>query len=41
MFYDDLDNLGKLTDSFNAINPKWEPIPPDSMNEVLLRNVCK
>ena len=41
MFYDDLDNLGKLTDSYNAINPMWMPIAPDSMNAALLRYVCK
>jgi hypothetical protein len=41
MFYDDLNNSGKLTDSFSAINPNWRPIAPDSMDSAVLRTVCK
>jgi hypothetical protein len=41
MFYDDLNNFGKLTASFSAINAKWKPIAPDSMDSVMLRSVCK
>jgi hypothetical protein len=41
MTYDDLNNLGKLIQSFPAVTPKWEPIAPDSINEVLMKFVCK
>ena len=40
MAYDDLDNNGKLTDSFIASNAKWNPIPPDSVNWELMKIVC-
>lgn len=42
MFYDDLNAKGKLTKSYPADNSeKWEPIAPDTMNDVLLKVVCK
>lgn len=42
MFYDDLNANGKLTLSIPAnSSDKWEPIAPDTMNEVLLKAVCK
>lgn len=42
MFYDDINNQGKLTSSF-AVPPseKWEPISPDSVAEAEMKFVCK
>jgi len=41
MTYDDLNNNGKLIDSWSADGAKWEPIPPDSVIEALMKFVCK
>jgi hypothetical protein len=41
MFYDDLNNFGKLTDSFGAINQMWSPIAPDTVHWSMFKNVCK
>jgi hypothetical protein len=41
MSYDDLDNNGKLTDSFIVPNAKWKPIPPDSVNWEMMKIVCR
>lgn len=42
LFYDDLDGKGKLINSYPAdSSEKWEPIAPDTMNDALLRAVCK
>ena len=41
MFYDDLDNKGKLTISTAPPSPTWEPIAPDTVNELLLKFVCR
>lgn len=41
MTYDDLNNNGKLLRSWPVEVPKWEPIPPDSITEALMKFVCK
>jgi hypothetical protein len=42
MFYDDLNNNGKLTNSFAALaSDVWQPIAPDTMNESAMKFVCK
>lgn len=41
MAYDEIDNNGKLIDSFHAIDPKWRPIPPETMSMELFKVVCK
>ena len=40
MAFDDLDNNGKLTNSFIPPNAKWKPIPPESMNWEMMKIVC-
>ena len=39
IFYDDIDNAGKLTNSFDP-KDSWEPIPPDSVNWASYKYVC-
>ena len=39
MFYDDIDNNGKLTSSFNP-KDDWNPIPPDSVDWAIYQYVC-
>jgi hypothetical protein len=42
MFYDDIDNNGKLTSSFStARHSVWEPIAPDTINWNIMKTVCK
>lgn len=41
MAYDDLNNNGKLTYSFDAPNQKWRPIAPETVNWQILKVVCK
>lgn len=41
IFYDDVDNYGRITSSSVAIEPVWEPIPPDTVNWKLFEVVCK
>jgi hypothetical protein len=42
IFYDDINNQGKITSSFAALaSEKWEPIPPDSVSEEEMKFVCK
>ena len=40
MVYDDINNKGKLTYSFDP-KDSWEPIAPDTVNWTFLENVCK
>ena len=40
MTYDDINNNGKLTHSFNP-NELWEPIAPDTINWEFFKYVCK
>ncbi len=40
MFYDDINNMGNVTGNFAAINPKWIPIPPDTVLWGLYQFVC-
>jgi hypothetical protein len=41
MFYDDIDNKGKLTSSFSATGlSNWSPIAPDTINWMLMNVVC-
>lgn len=40
-FYDDLDNMGKITDTFSTQDSTWKPIPPDSVIDLVLKYVCK
>ena len=41
MFYDDLDNTGKLTTSGATTSEQWEPIAPDTITEGIMKFVCK
>jgi hypothetical protein len=42
MTYDDINNEGKLTNSFAVgTDEKWEPIAPDSINWGFFEVVCK
>lgn len=41
IFYDDINNNGRITSSSPAIEPKWEPIAPDTINWSLYEVVCK
>ena len=39
LIYDDVNNMGKLTNSYNP-NDSWEPIPPDTIFWRFLLHVC-
>ena len=39
IFYDDIDNTGKITSNFNG-KSGWQPIPPDSVNWIIYKYVC-
>jgi hypothetical protein len=41
MFYDDLNNTGKLTLNTGSTNEKWTPIAPDTVNWGMYTHVCK
>lgn len=42
MFYDDINNNGKQTSSFAAPSSTiWKPISPDSVDESIMKFVCK
>jgi hypothetical protein len=42
IFYDDLNNNGKMLQSFpESSSAKWEPIPPDTINELQMKYVCR
>jgi hypothetical protein len=41
MYYDDIDNNGRLTTSGKPSNPSWEPIAPDTVSWSLYKFVCK
>ena len=41
MFYDDLNNNGKLTQNTSVTDSKWNPIAPDTVNWEMYKYVCK
>jgi hypothetical protein len=41
MFYDDINNEGKLMDDSPAKNASWKPIPPDSAVSIFYNTLCK
>lgn len=41
MTYDDINNMGKNTASFEPKRSSWRPIPPDSMSSRIYEVVCR
>ncbi len=41
IFYDDTNNAGNITTSGPAINPQWNPVPPESVSEGVMKFVCR
>lgn len=41
IFYDDLNNNGKLTTNTSPTDSKWTPIPPDTIYWSMYKHVCK
>ena len=41
MNFDDLDNNGRVLMNQAAVNPRWEPIPPDTVLWGIYRYICK
>ena len=41
ILYDDVNNNGRITDSFKPSNSSWDPIPPDTALWTVYKFVCK
>jgi hypothetical protein len=41
MFYDDINNMGKLTNNINNDKGKWDPIAPETIGWDFMIFVCK
>ena len=41
IFYDDINNNGKITSNFSASNQNWTPVSPDSVSWGFYSFICK